>query len=470
MAKKVKPTGALRFELPFDAEPPRLTSDAAGLPRALQRSAASYDMDVTVLDAADGRLLREGVVLAHRVVGGVGEWYLWAPSWAPPLPAEQVLPMGRNGDIPERFALLVTPFLRHETVGPLAMLACRRDEWALRGADGGVAAIVRDERVRIRKADDVHSRYREVTIEPTDVLTGQQREYLISAARAVGATVVPDFPTLRQRLGTPATGLSSLPKPRLLERDASLEEFVTTIFAEHLTAIVRADLDRRAKASADLGLLNDRLWAFGRALRGLAPVLEPAWREQLEATLEGLPFESPTDIEHPTIAVIDALVAGARAPRLGDLSQSHAAQLLFERAQQATYILAERCRVLTDDAPEEAWQAALRAAQQLEVAATVLAPLLPKSIGKLIHRLDDLLHELGQCTANAFSGEPELDGLSPAQAYRLGLDSERGRGAVQARRRQFVEEWPARFREARDLLAKAHKRQQKRYSKQRSTT
>lgn len=465
MAKKVKPAGALRFEVPFDSPPPQLTSEAVGLPRVLHRPAASRGRSITVLDAPDGRLLRAGVVVAHRVVDGAGEWYLSAPAWAPHLPQEQLLPMGRNGDLPEPFARLVRPLTRGAALSPMAVLAVDRDEWALRDADGEVAAIVRDDKVRVRRAESA-SRYREITILPTERLTGQQREFLISAARAVDASVVTDFPSLQQRIGAPATGLTSFPQPRELRRDASLEEFVTAIFAGHLDAIVRADLDRRLAESDDLGALNDRLWAFGRDLRGLAPVLEPSWREGIENTLGGLPFETVEDVEQPTLAVIDALVAGVRAPRLGDLSQQNAALLLFERAQQATLILAERCRTLTDDSPDEAWQGALRAAQQLEVAATVLAPLMPKSMGKLLRRLDAVLDDLRRCATDTVGGEPELDGLSPSQAYQLGLDYERSRGTATRLRMAFVDAWPERVKEARKLLEKARKKQQKQLKKQ----
>ena len=465
MAKKVKPTGALRFELPFDSQPPQLTSSAVGLPRVLHRPASSHVMDVTVLDAPDGRLLRAGIVIAHRVVDGAGEWYLSAPGWAPHLPQEQSLPMGPNGDLPEPFARLVKPLARSAALKPLATLTVERDEWALRDSDGEVAAIVRDDKVRVRRGDDPASRYREITVLPTELLTGQQREFLTSAALAVGASVVPGFPSLQQRIGPPATGLTSFPKPRELRRDASLEEFVTAIFTEHLGDIVRADLDRRVLGSDDLGALNDRLWAFGRDLRGLAPVLDPAWREGVEQILAGLPFETVEDVEQPTLAVIDALVAGVRAPRLGDLSQQNAALLLFERAQQATLILADRCRTLTDDSPDEAWQAALRAAQQLEVAATVLTPLMPKSMGKLVRRLDDVLDDLRLCAADTVGGEPELDGLSPSQAYQLGLDYERSRGQAARRRADFARAWPERVKEARALLAKAKKKQQKQLRK-----
>ena len=142
MGKKAKRRAVLRIEVPFTSDPPVLTSDALGLPRLLRRPAASFVMDVTVIDAADGRLLRDGVVVAHRVVGGIGEWYLSAPRWSPHLPEECTRPLGTSGDLPVELAHRLRPLIRGAVLGPIAALRCTRDEWALRDAEGGVAAVV----------------------------------------------------------------------------------------------------------------------------------------------------------------------------------------------------------------------------------------------------------------------------------------------------------------------------------------
>jgi hypothetical protein len=46
----------------------------------------AYEIAVTLLDAPDHRLIRSGVLLAHRVLDGRGEWYITAPDWQPLLP------------------------------------------------------------------------------------------------------------------------------------------------------------------------------------------------------------------------------------------------------------------------------------------------------------------------------------------------------------------------------------------------
>ena len=461
MAKKRRRMEVLRLEVPYSSEAPQLTSESVGLPRVMRRPAASLTMDATILDAADGRLLRDGVIVAHRVVGGLGEWYIAAPRWAPSLPEEQAHPLGSNGDLPEEFARLLKPIVRHAVLGPIAAINSERDEWALRDDDGEIAAHVKDEKVTIRRSGITTARFREITITPTKALTGQQRDFLLSAARAVNATVVDSYPSLQQRLGAPATGLTNFPRPEPMRRDFTLEEFATEVFAEHLQGIVRADLERRAEQSDDLGPLNAQLWAFGRDLRGLAPVLEPGWRQSTEKALDGLPYESAADIEAPVLDVLDALVGAVLAPRLGDLSQRPAAEVLFDRAEQATYILADRCRALELASPDDRWLAALRAAEQLDVAASVAAPLFPKTMGRLLAQLEELLDDLRGSALGAMDSDPELDGLSAGQAYQLGLDAERTRSRVRTRRAQFIERWPDRVIAARKALAKAEKKKQK---------
>ncbi len=458
MANKRKRMEVLRLEVPFSSESPQLTSEAVGLPRVMHRPAASLEMDATILDCADGRLLRDGVIVAHRIIGGLGEWYLAAPRWSPTLPDERIQPLGHSGDLPDEFASYIRPFVRHGVLGTIAGLHSERDEWALRDDDGEVAAYVKDEKVTIRRSGITTARYREITVTPTRALTGQQREFLLSAALAVNAIVVDSFPTLQQRLGAPATGLTNYPLPQALRRDFTLEEFATEVFAGHLQSILLADLARRAEDRDDLADLNAALWAFGRDLRGLAPVLEPAWRESLEQRLSGLPYESAADLEPAVLDVLDALVGSVLAPRLGDLSQRQAAEVLFERAEQATYILADRCRALEVTSPDDKWQAALRAAEQLDVAAGVAAPLFPKAMGRLLNQLEDLLDDLRGSAVGSLAGDPELDGLSAEQAYQLGLDAERRRSSVRERRAQFIRRWPDRVVAARKVLAKAEKK------------
>lgn len=451
MAKKRM--AVLRFELPFAADPPRLTSEELGLPRIVRRPAASYTMDVTVLDAADARLLRAGVVVAHRVVGGQGDWYLAAPTWAPHLPAERVEPVRASGDLPERFAALIRPIARRAPIGPLAGLTVERDEWSLKDREGRVAAAVRDERVTVRRSGMTTARYREVIVTPAMGLTRRQRDFLVSAAVAVHGAVVERFPSLQSRVGAPASGLSGFPHPATVTSGSALEEYVTAVFARHLRGIVEADLDRRrAGDDAGVGVVNDRLWAFRRDLRGLAAFLEPGWREDVERRLAGLAFETAAQLDEPVLGVVDALVSAVYAPPLGDESNTPAREALQQRVGQAASILDGRCQALTVDAPDERWAGALSAAQQLGMLVAVAEGALPHAKG-LRARCDEIVSRLTEAARSA-PQEPDLDGLSPRQAYRLGERTERRRGELARLREEFTITWVER---ARKLAKRARK-------------
>ena len=452
MSRKVDPLEAIRLDVPFAAEPPTLVDDSVGLSRIIRRAAGSYRIDVTLLDASDGRLLRDGIVVAHRVIDGLGEWYLSAPGWQPDLPAEQVEPVGANGDLPESFARLLQPFRRGVPFGPIAALGCERGEWALRADNGAIVADVRDEKVTVRRSGITTARYREITIRPTQCCSPAHLQFLLTVGLSVNATPVDEFPTVQQRLGAPATGLGNFPTPSEPGRRASLEEFVSAVFARHLDGLVRADLHRRATGSDDLAEINGRLGVLGRDLRGLATVLEPSWREATEELLAGVPYATAAEVEAPTAAVIDRLVGAARAPRLGDVAADPAAEQLLARAVRAASILGERCGALRPGHPDDAWLAALSTAEQLGMIAHVAAPLLPKKARRHVAELTELVADLRGCSE--IPGRPDLTGVDPEEAYLLGVEAERARRRVLHRRRAFLKAWPGRVAAQGNLLEK----------------
>ncbi len=132
------------YDLPYSAPAPRLVNPELGLHNLVARAGhnAAYEIDVTLLDAPDHRLIRSGVLLAHRVLDGRGEWFLTAPDWQPLLPKDRIELMG-HADLPEDLADLIRPLRRRATLGPVAALNCDRREFALRddrGSNDGVVA------------------------------------------------------------------------------------------------------------------------------------------------------------------------------------------------------------------------------------------------------------------------------------------------------------------------------------------
>jgi hypothetical protein len=87
-----RPPGQRLYDLPYSAPEPRLINRDLGLHNLVARAGhnAAYSIDVTLLDAPDHRLIRSGVLLAHRVLDGRGEWYMTAPDWQPLLPKDRI--------------------------------------------------------------------------------------------------------------------------------------------------------------------------------------------------------------------------------------------------------------------------------------------------------------------------------------------------------------------------------------------
>ena len=90
--------GQRLYDMPYGSPAPQLINAELGLDHLVARAGhnAGYDIDLTLLDAPDHRLMRSGVLLAHRVLDGRGEWYLGAPDWVPLLPKELIESMSQT--------------------------------------------------------------------------------------------------------------------------------------------------------------------------------------------------------------------------------------------------------------------------------------------------------------------------------------------------------------------------------------
>src|SRR4029450_11720484 len=138
------PPGQRYYDMPYSAATPRLINPDLGLHHLVARAGnnAAYEISVTLLDAPDHRLIRSGVLLAHRVLDGRGEWYITAPDWQPLLPTDRIELMG-HAALPEERAEMIRPLRRRATLGPVAALTCDRRGSRARDQRGYRAAWVR---------------------------------------------------------------------------------------------------------------------------------------------------------------------------------------------------------------------------------------------------------------------------------------------------------------------------------------
>ena len=286
------------YDLPYSAAAPRLINPDLGLHNLVARAGhnAAYSIDVTLLDAPDHRLIRSGVLLAHRVLDGRGEWYLTAPDWQPLLPKDRIELMG-HADLPDQLADLLRPLRRRATLGPVAALTCDRREFALRDDHGTTLALLRDDKVTVRRGGLTTARYREVMITPVGPgITDEQTAWLDRGFIQAGATYVPKFPRLVTRLGAPATGPTDLPLPEPFDADVPFKKFVSQLLALRLRRIVEADLAIRGGDLTAIGRLADEAARLRDELKGLSPVLDPEWVEDVYDELGWISLDSaPSD-------------------------------------------------------------------------------------------------------------------------------------------------------------------------------
>ena len=337
------------YDLPYSAAAPRLINPDLGLHNLVARAGhnAAYSIDVTLLDAPDHRLIRSGVLLAHRVLDGRGEWYLTAPDWQPLLPKDRIELMG-HADLPEELADLLRPLRRRATLGPVAALTCDRREFALRDDHGTTLALLRDDKVTVRRGGLTTARYREVMITPVGPgITDEQTAWLDRAFIQAGATYVPRFPRLVTRLGAPATGPTDLPVPEPFDADVPFKKFVSQLLALRLRRIVEADLAIRGGDLTAIGRLADEAARLRDELKGLSPVLDAEWVEDVYDELGWISLDSaPSDPggrerlasrlrSERYLTVLERLVGAVRAPKLAEVRAEPTAVILSELVADA---------------------------------------------------------------------------------------------------------------------------------------
>jgi hypothetical protein len=457
-ATNSRPAGQRFYDLPYSAAAPRLINPDLGLHNLVARAGhnAAYSIDVTLLDAPDHRLIRSGVLLAHRVLDGRGEWYLTAPDWQPLLPKDRIELMG-HADLPEELADLLRPLRRRATLGPVAALTCDRREFALRDDAGTTLALLRDDKVTVRRGGLTTARYREVMITPVGPgVNDEQTAWLDRAFIQAGATYVPKFPRLVTRLGAPATGPTDLPVPEPFDADAPFKKFVSQLLALRLRRIVEADLAVRGGDLAAIGRLADEAAQLRDELKGLSPVLDAEWVEDVYDELGWISLDSaPSDPDgrerlagrlrsERYLTVLERLVGAVRSPKLADVRAESAGVILSELVAGALDRLRRSADALSVDSPEEEWDEAWREIGRLQWVLDVAAQALPEDPVRIRERLTTAARLLTQVhddrTSEATAMLMVAD-LTPELAFLAGRDFEREMDKARRSRRQFVREW-----------------------------
>ncbi len=453
-----RPPGQRLYDLPYSAAAPRLINPNLGLHNLVARAGhnAAYSIDVTLLDAPDHRLIRSGVLLAHRVLDGRGEWYLTAPDWQPLLPKDRIELMG-HAELPEAFADLIRPLRRRGTLGPVAALTCDRREFALRDDHGTTLALLRDDKVTVRRGGLTTARYREVMITPIGPgLTDEQTAWLDRAFIQAGATYVPRFPRLVHRLGAPATGPTDLPVPEPFDPEGSFKKFVSQLLALRLRRIVEADLAVRGGDLTALARLADEAANLRDEFKGLSAVLDPEWVEDLYDELGWISLDSAPSEDtgrdrlasrlrsERYLTVLERLVGAVRSPKLAEVRTEPARVILGELVDAAVTRLRGRADRLTVESGEEEWDEAWQEMGRLQRVLDVARRVLPDNSLQTQQRLASAGGLLAQVIDDRTSEEAALllvADLSPELAFQAGRDFERETEKARRSKLEFVRQW-----------------------------
>jgi hypothetical protein len=454
----INPPGQRYYDMPYSAATPRLTNPDLGLYHLVARAGhnAAYEISVTLLDAPDHRLIRSGVLLAHRVLDGRGEWYITAPDWQPLLPQDRIELMG-HADLPEELADMIRPLRRRATLGPVAALTCDRREFALRDNEETALALLRDDRVTVRRGGLTTARYREVLITPLGPgLNDEQAAWMDRSLVQVGATQVPRFPQLVSRLGAPATGPTDLPVPGPFDASASFKKFVSQLVALRLRQIVEADLAIRGGDLTAVDRLAEQAARLREELKGLSVVLDPDWVEDLYDELGWISLEasSPNAQEHDRLTarlrseryltVLERLVGAVRSPKLADQRSDPAGEVLAGLVSMAVTRMRRCTDHLSVDSLDEEWEEAWQEMGRLEWVVGVASQVLPEESATIQQHLlkpRQLLSEIHNDHHREQATYERVATLSPEQAFAAGRDFERETRRSHHARREFAESW-----------------------------
>lgn len=464
--------------MPYSAPAPRMINPPIGLHNLVARAGhnAGYDIDLTLLDAPDHRLIRSGVLLAHRVLEGRGEWYLGAPDWVPLLPKERIDPMSQ-GDLPQELADLIRPFRRRATLGPVAAIRCERREFALRDDRGTTLALLRDDKVTVRRGGLTTARYREVMMTPIGPgLTDEQDFWLSQALAGAGATRVEKFPRLVTRLGAPANGLTDYPEPPPADGSTPFGVFVTGLLGRGLHQLIGADLALQADRPGSTAELGRTAAQLRTGILTVAPALDPDWISDLGDELGWLVGEAdaaaaaPATTDHgfghrhdrgPAerpelahlkaalrseryLALLERLVRASRASRTGRSRTRPTRDVLQEMLNRAWRRLGKTTDRLRDGDAATTWEDARGELDQVLRICDLLEQLEPGSLGSARRRLEKtaaLLDAAGRAATTLQLTESQVDEVSPREAFELGRRYEHELTSLRSSREAFEAAW-----------------------------
>ncbi|WBB70489.1 CYTH and CHAD domain-containing protein [Micromonospora sp. WMMD812] len=457
----------------------------------------------TYFDTVDLRLARAGVSLRRRE-GDELPWTVKLPTDIPGIRQEISRP-GPAGDPPAELAGLVSVHARGAPLAPATVVRTERHAYDVVGAGGEVLAEVVDDRVTTLAGDgSTTGAFRELEVERK---AGGRAllDRVGSVLRAAGARGGSFVPKHVRALGPAAQGEPDLTAPAGLPAHPTAGDVVTQAVRHGVRRLVEHDPLVRLRVPLDGDTPVHQMRVACRRLRSdlrtFAPVLRSAWSRPLRDELRWLAgvlgaardaevlrdrlrrtaTADPTSPLDPAavdrldaaladrqeralaavdealgspryLALVDALVLAARAPRLTPEAAEPATRVLPRLVAKPWRRLAGgkdrpgEVASLDPTGPDDRWHAVRKQGKQARYAVGAVAPVLGGGARKLataLARVQDLLgeHQDAAVAAETWLALAAANPTDHELAVTAGRLAERERATVRRVRAEFPAAW-----------------------------
>jgi len=446
-------------------------------------------------DTADLRLARNRMTMRRRTGGSDDGWHLKLPHAEEATRDEVQLPLASAGQPPAALTRIALGMTRGAELVPVATLRTERRPSLVYDGHGVALAELTDDRVSVIIGGKVVSRFRELEVEAAEGRSAKDLDSIVAALLAAGATEGGFASKVVRALGPRAIEPPDVPTPRKVRPHDSAGDAIQNLLARHVTAFIKHELGVRRSLPDSVHQMRVAARRLRSALKVFAALLDAEWAADLREELSWIAGElgaardnevleirlldglAKIDVkgtgravmvvrrelsrdEHTAaldvtaamqsaryLALLDALVEAASAPRLSAASSATAGDALPPLMRSTWRRLARAVRALRQNGPDEAWHAARIRAKQARYAADALVPVFGRPAKQLAAQLElvtELLggHQDAAVAAEAAAALAASKGVGGPGGYALGLLHDAQRAEVRATRRQFKRIWP----------------------------
>ena len=482
-----------KLQVPSRFRIPALGGAGSGIGQV--RPQPTVRLTAVYYDTADLRLARHQITLRRRTGGGDDGWHLKLPHADEATRDEVHLPLHAPGKPPAQLATLVLGITRGAALAPVATLHTERRPQLLFDEAAHPLAELTDDRVSVTIEGKVTSRFREVEVEAAEDRTAEDLHLVIAALVAAGGAESRFASKAVQALGPRAVEPPDVAVPANVRPHDPAGAAVQALIARHVAAFLGEDLRVRRGFPDAVHQMRVAARRLRSGLKVFAPLVDVEWaaalsdelawiagelgasrdREVLEARLlAGLDElgakdgqraktvvcrELGRDAEQALLqvtdamksdrylALLDALVEAARAPRLTAAAAATAAEELPPLMHKTWQRLAREVRALRKKGHDREWHAARIRAKHARYAAEALVPVFgrpAKQLAKQLERVTELLgrHQDAAVAAETARTLAEGKGVGGRAGYVLGLLHDTQRAEVRSVRRRFQAVWP----------------------------